>query len=212
MVLELAWEGAAFSVKSQHSLRSQPFPSLHVERLTEDDLVAGERTLIAVASVTVDGQPYPVSPSSISWELSGVTESGEVELVPGEVSSTGEGWVFDVFATLDEPVHSALTLSLEIEYAGSPPRRHGRLPRTKRARPAGARSPAARGCRGGATGGDDRRLAGGSPGGPWPSRPWPLRHWPGWGPDGSPQARQSAICMTTIASDSSTFLPSGAGR
>ena len=120
VVLELAWEGAAFSVKSQHSLRSQPFPSLHVERLTEDDLVAGERTLIAMASVTVDGQPYPVTPSSISWELSGVTESGEVELVPGEVSSSGEGWVFDVFATLDEPVHSALTLSLDIEYAGRP--------------------------------------------------------------------------------------------
>lgn len=120
VVLELAWEGAAFSVKSQHSLRSQPFPSLHVERLTEDDLVAGEHTLVAVASVTVDGQPYPVSPSSISWELSGVTESGEVELAPREVSSSGEGWVFDVFATLDEPVHSALTLSLDIEYAGRP--------------------------------------------------------------------------------------------
>jgi hypothetical protein len=120
VVLELAWEGAAFGVKSQHSLRSQPFPSLHVERLTEDDLVAGERTLVAMASVTVDGQPYTVSPSSIDWELSGVTESGNVELVAREVSSSGEAWIFDVFATLDEPVHSALTLILETEYAGSP--------------------------------------------------------------------------------------------
>ena len=120
VVLELAWEGAAFSVKSLQSLRSQPFPSLHVESLTEDGLVARERTLVAVASVTVDGQPYAVSPSSIGWELSGVAGSGEVELVPREVSSSGEGWVFDVFATLDEPVHSALTLTLDIEYAGSP--------------------------------------------------------------------------------------------
>ncbi len=120
VVLELAWEGAAFGVKSQHSLRSQPFPSLHVERLTEDDLVAGERTLVAMASVTVDGQPYTVSPSSISWELSGVTESGNVELVAREVSSSGEAWLFDVFATLDEPVHSALTLILDTDYAGRP--------------------------------------------------------------------------------------------
>ena len=120
VVLELAWEGAAFSVKSQHSLRSQPFPSLTVDSLTEDDLVAGERTLVAVASVTVDGQPYAVSPTSINWELSGVTASGTVEVVPREVSSSGEGWVFDVFATLDEPVHSALSLSLDIQYAGSP--------------------------------------------------------------------------------------------
>ena len=120
VVLELVWEGTAFKVNSRHSLRAQPFPTLGIEEVVEGDLAAGERTLVAVASVTVDGQPYAVSPDSIGVELSGRADADHlVEAVARELSSAGEGWVFDIYATFAGPGTSALSISLDTEYAGS---------------------------------------------------------------------------------------------
>ncbi len=121
VVLELTWVGTAFRVNSRHSLRAQPFPVLSVESMIDGKLAAGERTLVAVASVTVDGQPYAVPTGAIGLEVSGGAESGHVvEAQARELSSSGEGWVFDVFATVAEPGTSALALTLDLEYAGRP--------------------------------------------------------------------------------------------
>jgi hypothetical protein len=121
VVLELAWLETSYRVTSQYSIRSQPFPSLEVVSALDGDLAANERTLVATASVNVDGQPYPVAPSAITWEFSGTThESQVVELVPRSISSAGEGWTFDVYATVSEPGNSAMTLRLDVEYVGQP--------------------------------------------------------------------------------------------
>ncbi len=121
VVLELTWRELSYLVTSQYSIRSQPFPALDVTTLVDGDLEAGVRTLVATASVNVDDQPYPVSPSAIRWEFSGTAyEDQIVEVVPRGVSSAGEGWVFDVYATVDEPGNSALTLRLDVEYGGRP--------------------------------------------------------------------------------------------
>ncbi len=119
VVLELVWPGASYRVTSQYSIKAQPFPTLDVTPVLESDLVAGERTLVATASVNVDGQPYPVSPSAIRWEFSGTASDGQVaEVVPRAISSAGQGWTFDVYATVAEPGNSALTLRLDLEYVG----------------------------------------------------------------------------------------------
>jgi|GEM_PF-3503425 hypothetical protein len=121
VVLELAWLETSYRVTSQYSIRSQPFPSLEVASLLEGDLAANERTLVAMASVNVDGQPYPVAPSAITWEFSGTTYEGQVvEIVPRSISSAGEGWIFDVYATVSEPGNSAMTLRLDVTYVGQP--------------------------------------------------------------------------------------------
>jgi len=121
VVLELAWVETSYRVTSQYSIRSQPFPSLDVISLLEGDLTANERTLVATASVNVDGQPYPVAASAITWEFSGTTSEAQVvELVPRSISSAGEGWTFDVYATVSEPGNSAMTLRLDVEYVGQP--------------------------------------------------------------------------------------------
>jgi hypothetical protein len=121
VVLELVWQDASYRVTSQYSIRAQPFPVLDVVPVLVGDLVAGERTLVATASVNVDGQPYPVSSSAIRWEFSGTAYEGQVvEIVPRAISSAGQGWNFDVFATVAEAGNSALTLRLAVEYVGRP--------------------------------------------------------------------------------------------
>lgn len=121
VVLELAWEDMNYRITSQHSIRSQPFPRLDVKRVVQGELNPGERTLVATASVRVDGQPYTVSPSDIRPEFSGTAEKSQVvDIVARDVSSAGGGWVFDVYVTINEPGNSALTLRLDVDYVGRP--------------------------------------------------------------------------------------------
>ena len=117
--LVLHWLTYNHRISSLTSFRTSVFPSLLVTAIDYGELVPGERTHVANVVVHVDGQPYPVSPETLTVILSSTEdEAGVVDIVPRRVYGDGPAFEYDVFLTA--PVYGRYSVSyvLNAEYAG----------------------------------------------------------------------------------------------
>lgn len=117
--LELSWDRYKHTITSLSQLYADSFPAIDVQRVAIDQVVPGERTMVATVSVHVDGDPYPVEEDTLVASLvSEAGRSGVVELEPRRLYGNGPAWQFDVFFTTQEAGRHALSLTLSLSYAG----------------------------------------------------------------------------------------------
>ena len=117
--LELAWNRYELTITSLAELEADHFPTIDMQPVAVGELKPGERTQVATVSIHVDGDPYPVEPNALVPAL--VSESGKsgvVELEPRRLYGDGPAWQFDVFFTAAEGGRHALSLTLNLDYAG----------------------------------------------------------------------------------------------
>ena len=117
--LELAWNRYEHTITSLTQIDADHFPTLDVESAVIGEIRPGERTQVATVSIHVDGDPYPVELSALAPALvSEPGKSGVIELEPRRLYGDGPAWQFDVFFTASEAGRHALSLTLNLSYAG----------------------------------------------------------------------------------------------
>jgi len=117
--LELHWLTYNHRISSLTSFSTSVFPGLLVTAIDYEKLVPDERTHVANVVVHVDGQPYPVSPETLTAILSSTEDgAGVVDIVPKRIYGNGPAFEYDVFLTA--PVYGRYSVSyvLATEYAG----------------------------------------------------------------------------------------------
>ena len=117
--LELVWGDFKHRITSRAGFTGQHFPSVKVEPVGEDRLGLAQRTKVANIYVNVRGEPYPVSPDTISFGMSsGRKRDGQLEIVPRYVLGQDKTWLYDVYFTpSEEGLHRAV-FWLRLEYGG----------------------------------------------------------------------------------------------
>ena len=117
--LELAWNRYEHTITSLTQIEADHFPTMDMKPVAFGELKPGERTQVATVSIHVDGDPYPVEPAAlVSALVSEPGKSGVVELEPRRLYGDGPAWQYDVFFTAAEGGRHALSLTLNLDYAG----------------------------------------------------------------------------------------------
>lgn len=118
--LELHWLTYNHRISSLTSFSTSVFPELLVTPIDYGELLQpGERTHVANVVVHVDGQPYPVSPETLTAILSSTEDgAGVVDIVPRRVYGNGPAFEYDVFLTAPAYGRYSVSYVLKTEYAG----------------------------------------------------------------------------------------------
>lgn len=117
--LELAWNRYEHTITSLTQMEANHFPTIDMESVFAGEIKPGERTQVATVSIHVDGDPYPVEPTALVPAL--VSEPGKsavIELEPRRLYGDGPAWQYDVYFTASEGGRHALSLTLNLSYAG----------------------------------------------------------------------------------------------
>jgi hypothetical protein len=117
--LELVWLEFNHRMSSLTGFDAQPYPRLSVETFDVGNVQPGERAQVAIVSVHVEGEPYPVAPEQVTAILNATVGSeGQVEVVPRRVYGDGRAFDYDVFLTVLDHGRYSLAYTLSTDYAG----------------------------------------------------------------------------------------------
>jgi len=117
--LQLSWIGFNHKVNSKAVFETQPFPDVEIKPLTLEDLMVGERVMLASVFVHIQGEPFPVLAEHLTVSFtSDQHDPDNLELVPQLVFGTGPTWEYKLFFTPEETGEHNISLKLNMEYAG----------------------------------------------------------------------------------------------